>query len=105
MRYSYAYMVFVSGIFRATLDRWTLFAGLYTSVVEVRARAREYYENSLYDDDEPDVYVVRYCVSAKAFNSASFFVVDRSNGRLSPVFPGPAMIALYHSPDFAPCCR
>lgn len=105
MRYPYHYMVFVSGIVRATLDRWTLFAGIHASVADVRACARKYYEHPLYDDDEPDVYVIRYCSSAKAFNSASFFVVNRSNGRLSPVFPGPSMIALQHSPDFAPCCR
>ena len=105
MRYHYLYMVFVSGVSRATLDRWTLFAGFYESVLDVRARAREFYENPLYDDDEPDVYVIRCCSSAEAFNLASFFVVDRSNGRLSPVFPGPAMIALHNSPDLAPCCR
>lgn len=105
MRYSYYYMVFVSGVFRATSQRWALFAGLYASVAYVRFRAREFYKNPLYADDEPDVYVIRYCSSAKEFKSASFFVVDRSNGRLTPVSPATAMIPLYQSLDPAPCCR
>lgn len=105
MRYRYHYMVFVSGVVRATSQRWTLYAGLYVSVVDVRKCARNYYEDSLYDDDAPDVYVIRYSSSVKAFNSASFFVVNRSNGRLSPVFAAPSLIVLHRSPDLAPCCR
>ena len=61
MRYPYHYMVFVSGVSRATMDRWTLFAGFYSSVGQVRDCARKYYGDPCYSDDEPDVYVIRTC--------------------------------------------
>lgn len=105
MRFSYRYMVLVSGFDRTTSNRWTLFVDIYSSVRHVRDCARKFYDDPRFEDDVPDVYVIRYCPFQKAFNSASFYMVGRSDGRFISVAVAPSFLNLLHSSDFSPLCR